>query len=160
VAFVSDRDVYVTRVSTGQEVRLTHSNTGTDSASSEPLSSGIPSYVMQEEFNRFTGLWWRPTCDDGCYSLLYERVDESEVEVIRFSGTAMGEADEEMRFPRAGAPNAKSTLRIVDFEFSLQPGSEGFIMDVRRRDLASPLESYFPWMEYLVRAGWDSTGSL
>lgn len=28
----------------------------------DPLSAGVPSYVMQEEFCRYQGYWWQPKC--------------------------------------------------------------------------------------------------
>ena len=73
VAYVCGGDVWVTHVVTGQEERLTFSSrcgniadgsSGGDVPPSEdPLSAGLPSYVMQEEFNRFTGFFWRPVHD-------------------------------------------------------------------------------------------------
>jgi len=57
---------------------------------------------------------------EGRYCLVFEEVDESEVDIVRFSATALTEADEEMRFPRAGKANAKSTLRMIDFTLSAE----------------------------------------
>jgi len=35
------------------------------------MSAGIPSYVTQEEFNRYTGYWWQPVPDPlGIWHLL------------------------------------------------------------------------------------------
>lgn len=28
----------------------------------DPLWAGVPSYVMQEEFDRYQGYWWQPHC--------------------------------------------------------------------------------------------------
>lgn len=33
---------------------------GTGNLSDDPISAGVPSYVTQEEFNRYTGFWWQP----------------------------------------------------------------------------------------------------
>ena len=30
------------------------------SLSEDPLSAGVPSFVVQEEFDRYTGYWWQP----------------------------------------------------------------------------------------------------
>ena len=60
VAFVGDFDLWLTHLLTGQELRLTHSHKGKETLADDPVSTGLPSYVMQEEFNRFTGVWWRP----------------------------------------------------------------------------------------------------
>lgn len=57
---------------------------------------------------------------------------------------------EEYRFPRAGTPNAKSKLKLVQFTLS-----ETFqIQDICIKDLQHPLTYYFPWSEYIVRVGW------
>lgn len=57
---------------------------------------------------------------------------------------------EEYRFPRAGSPNAKSKLKLVQFTLSetLQ------IENVCIKDLQHPLTYYIPWLEYIVRVGW------
>ena len=60
LVFVSNADLWLTNSSTGQELRLTFACRGSDSRIDDPLMAGMPSYVMQEEFNRFTGFWWRP----------------------------------------------------------------------------------------------------
>lgn len=68
------------------EMRLTEEH-----SEDAPLSAGTPCYVTQEEFNRFSGFWWAPKSSTASgatvYSILYEVVDESEVEVIELPGT-------------------------------------------------------------------------
>ncbi|CAB4065837.1 DPP9 [Lepeophtheirus salmonis] len=107
--------------------------------------------VSGDEFERFEGFWWCPVCEDGDYQILYEVVDESDVELLRSSS---GECIEELRFPRAGTSNAKSYLKLL--KFKLQNDEE--VVDVRHYGLENSLENLFPWMEYLVRAGWMSDG--
>ena len=34
--------------------------TGANSISEDPKSAGVPSFVVQEEFDRYTGYWWQP----------------------------------------------------------------------------------------------------
>ena len=48
----------------------------------------MPSFVVQEEFDRYTGYWWEPVSTSGSagtstYRILYEEVDESDVEIIQ-----------------------------------------------------------------------------
>lgn len=66
------------------------------------------------------------------------------------SSQPVGTEYEEYRFPRAGSPNAKSKLKLVQFALSetLQ------ITNVCIKDLQHPLTYYFPWLEYIVRVGW------
>lgn len=86
------------------------------------------------------------------YRILYEEVDESDVLLFKFpsSQSPVGVEYEEYRFPRAGSPNAKSKLKLVQFTLSetLQ------IEDVCIKDLQYPLTYYFSWLEYIVRIGW------
>ena len=44
----------------GHEERLTWVHTNSNNLALDPLSAGIPSYVIQEEFCRFQGFWWQP----------------------------------------------------------------------------------------------------
>ena len=86
------------------------------------FSAGLPSYVTQEEFSRFNSFWWRPVQPSPAnresagtgrkFTLLYEVVDDSNVDVLRFP--VAGSTDvEEFRFPQAGSNNSLSRLRIV-----------------------------------------------
>lgn len=34
--------------------------TGGSRLADNPRSAGVPSFVMQEEFDRYTGYWWQP----------------------------------------------------------------------------------------------------
>lgn len=47
---------------TGSTQRVTWAYKGGRNLADDPLSAGVPSYVMQEEFNRYQGYWWQPTC--------------------------------------------------------------------------------------------------
>lgn len=160
VAFVAAGDLWVTHLGSGAEVRLTHTRSDGASVSDSPISVGVPSYVTQEEFNRYVGYWWSPSLEvssGGQYRILYEVVDESEVEVLQlpsFSEDGVA-GTEEHRFPRAGSPNARSSLAIAQFALS----QTGQFEQVQLLSLSEPLSSLSPCSEYLLRAGWtpDST---
>ena len=106
IAYVSDGDIWVINVKSGHEIRLTTTKYNHDR---HILSAGLPSYVIQEEFRRYNGFWWRPGFSttkslNGStilqYHILYEEVDESNVELLSIcssSGTV-----EELHYPRAG----------------------------------------------------------
>lgn len=96
-------------------MRLTHAH---GSKRNDPLSAGIPSYVMQEEFNRYQGFWWQPHQTDGIYRICFEEVDESDVSIYSFP-SSHSYGGEEYRFPRAGTPNARSTLKMVNLALEL-----------------------------------------
>lgn len=151
IAYIGAGDIYVINTVSGHSKRLTNAHDENKSFSDNPLSAGVPSYVMQEEFSRFQGFWWQPQSSDGIYRILYEEVDESDVLLFKFpSSQSVGVDYEEYRFPRAGTPNAKSKLKLVQFILSetLQ------IQEECIKEMQYPLSYYFPWMEYVVRVGW------
>ena len=88
---------------------------------------------------------------DEVYRIVYEEVDESDVSLYTFpSSQSAGRDYEEYRFPRAGTPNAKSKLKLVQFRLS----ENLRITDVCIKELQCPLTFAFPWLEYIVRVGW------
>lgn len=145
VAYVYGNDIYVTHSISGHDCRLTWTHSG---KRNDPLSAGVPSYVMQEEFNRFHGYWWQPQSNDGIYRICYEEVDESEVNIFTFP--SVHSYGDEYRFPRSGCPNAKSTLKMVEFRLS----ENLRIQDVSTKELQTPLNYLFPYLEYIVKIGW------
>lgn len=151
VAFIHNQDIYVTHTVTGHTQRLTFAHKNTGNIQDDPLSAGIPSYVIQEEFCRYQGFWWQPTTADDVYRIAYEEVDESEVKIYGFPSYLHNYGEvEEFRFPRAGTSNSKSSLKLVEFKVS----TSCQIINKRELEMSTPLNYLFPWMEYLVRVGW------
>ncbi|XP_003492882.1 dipeptidyl peptidase 9 isoform X1 [Bombus impatiens] len=150
IAHTCSGDLYLSHSITGSSVRLTHARKGSRSLANDPLTAGTPSYVMQEEFTRYIGYWWQPKSNDGTYRIVYEEIDESDVKIFCFPSTSNSEDIDEFRFPRAGTPNARSNLKMVQFRLTetLQ------IVDIEILELQYPLHIMFPWMEYMVRVGW------
>ncbi|CAD1477640.1 unnamed protein product [Heterotrigona itama] len=146
IAHTCSGDLYLSHSITGSSVRLTHARKGAKNLTNDPLTAGTPSYVMQEEFTRYTGYWWQPNSNDGIYRIVYEEIDESDVKIFCFPSTSNTEDIDEFRFPRAGTPNARSNLKIVQFRLTetLQ------IVDIEILELQYPLHIMFPWMEYML----------
>ncbi|XP_052891455.1 dipeptidyl peptidase 9 [Anopheles moucheti] len=151
VAFVCNGDIWVVHTHSGHSERLTYAHDGRRSFAEDPLTAGVPSYVMQEEFSRYQGFWWQPESHDEIYRIVYEEVDESDVSLYTFpSSQSSGRDYEEYRFPRAGTPNAKSKLKLVQFRLS----ENLRITEICVKELQCPLTFAFPWLEYIVRIGW------
>ncbi|XP_063439501.1 dipeptidyl peptidase 9-like isoform X1 [Mytilus trossulus] len=152
VAFVHCNDIWVTNTVTHQECRLTFAHKGLSSLAADPMTAGVPSFVVQEEFDRYTGYWWEPdTKKTNHYRILYEEVDESEVEILSIFSPSDVKGVDEYRYPRAGTINARSSLKLVEFVV----GEDDQIQDnIIEKQLYEPLCTFFPWMEYIVRAGW------
>ncbi|XP_052830441.1 dipeptidyl peptidase 9 [Octopus bimaculoides] len=161
VAFVLDGDISVMHLTSRCQRRLTHVHKGTGNLNDDPVSAGEPSFVIQEEFDRFTGYWWQPVkkyLENGheTYNILFEEVDETRVDILHtFAPTTDNKQMDMYRYPRAGTDNAESTLKIVEFAVN----SKGQISENSEiKTMRTSLKTFFPWMEYLVRADWTPDG--
>uniref|UniRef100_A0A665V8S7 dipeptidyl-peptidase IV n=1 Tax=Echeneis naucrates TaxID=173247 RepID=A0A665V8S7_ECHNA len=155
IGFINNNDIWVTSIKTGEERRLTFCHTAED-----PRSAGVASFVTQEEFDRFTGYWWSPettTESDGGKTLriLYEEVDESEVEIIHVPSPALEERKTDAyRYPRAGSKNPKITLKLTE----IKTDADGRIVNSQEKELPVAFSCLFPGAEYITRAGWTKDG--
>ncbi|XP_063085242.1 dipeptidyl peptidase 9 isoform X2 [Cavia porcellus] len=161
-SFINNSDVWVANIETGEERRLTFCHKGLPNVLDDPKSAGVATFVIQEEFDRFTGCWWCPTASwegpEGLKTLriLYEEVDESEVEVIHVPSPALEERKtDSYRYPRTGSKNPKIALKLAEF----QTDSEGKIVSACEKELVQPFHRLFPRVEYIARAGWTRDGS-
>lgn len=72
----------------------------------DPKSAGVASYIIQEEFDRYSGYWWQPSSTESgrkkVHRILYEEVDESEVELMHINHQGFDESTDYFRYPRAG----------------------------------------------------------
>ena len=107
IAFVRDAEVYVVPVASGEPVQVTSGARGTG------RTNGLAEYVAQEEMARYRGFWWSP----GGTHIAFEEADETHIPVYRIvhqGKDAVGEgAEEDHRYPFAGAPNARVRLGVV-----------------------------------------------
>ncbi|RUS69633.1 hypothetical protein EGW08_022607 [Elysia chlorotica] len=163
LTFINDSDIWLTCLESGREIRLTHASRGMFGDSrveDNPVSNGVPSFVIQEEFDRYTGYWWSPQCQhrgDGkqVYHILYEEVDESEVGIVSIFSPSNTESTESYRYPRAGTNNASSSLRLLELTVT----NTGHVnVQVADYSMRWALFEACPWAEYLTRAGWTADG--
>ncbi|KAM9384560.1 dipeptidyl peptidase 9-like [Pholidichthys leucotaenia] len=160
IGFINNNDIWVTSIETLEERRLTFCHKGINNPKEDPKSAGVATFVTQEEFDRFTGYWWSPAAHgepDGCKTLqiLYEEVDESEVEIIHVPSPALEERKTEVyRYPHAGSKNPVITLKIAE----IRTDSLGKIVSTQEKELPVPFRSLFPRAEYIIRAGWTKDG--
>lgn len=177
VSYIRQGDLYISTVPNHPELapvehRLTFSSVEYPDGG---VTCGTGEYVMQEEFGRHTGYWWSPSSlqqplstsltasDKPRHRILYFQVDERKVEgivlprpgdIYGFSTTG-GQGDR-VPYPRAGGSNAICDPKVVEFEI----GNDG-LEHVSYRALYGDrtLKAMFPWMEYVIRAGWLPDGS-
>uniref|UniRef100_A0A8C7IT61 dipeptidyl-peptidase IV n=1 Tax=Oncorhynchus kisutch TaxID=8019 RepID=A0A8C7IT61_ONCKI len=138
IAFINNNDLWLANIKSGEERRLTFCHKG-QGGSEDPKSAGVATFVIQEEFDRFTGYWWSPSAvedSDGgkTLHLLYEEVDETEVEIIHVPSPAL----EERKADAYRYPRTVSCLLSTSLFHSLI-------------SLSAPCI-------YIARAGWTSDG--
>ncbi|POI35613.1 hypothetical protein CIB84_000635, partial [Bambusicola thoracicus] len=160
-SFINNNDLWVANIETGEEKRMTYCHKGLSNVLDDPKSAGVATFVIQEEFDRFTGYWWCPTSStEGSENLktlriLYEEVDESEVEIIHVPSPALEERKtDSYRYPRTGSKNPKITLKLAEFKAD----SKGKIVCAQDKELVQPFAALFPTVEYIARAGWTRDG--
>ncbi|XP_059915573.1 dipeptidyl peptidase 9 isoform X3 [Gadus macrocephalus] len=160
IAFVNSNDLWMANIKSGEERRLTFCHKGLDNVKEDPKSAGVATFVIQEEFDRFTGYWWSPSATeepDGGKTmyLLYEEVDESEVEIIHVPSPALEERKADAyRYPRTGSKNPQATLKLAE----IKTDHQGRIVSTQDKELVLPFTTLFPGTEYIARAGWTTNG--
>ncbi|XP_051930036.1 dipeptidyl peptidase 9-like [Hippocampus zosterae] len=160
ISFVHKNDIWLTSIKTSEEKRLTFCHKGIDKPNEDAKTAGVASFVIQEEFDRFTGYWWCPAAQnesDGgkTLTILYEEVDESEVDIIHVPSPALEECSTDMyRYPRAGSKNPVITLKLAEIKID----SIGNIVNTQLKELLVPFTTLFPNAEYITRAGWTKDG--
>ncbi|KAL7315947.1 hypothetical protein PS15m_005106 [Mucor circinelloides] len=173
VAFLRNRDIWVTDLD-GNDTQLTFCSNDTSDPS---LKCGVAEYMMQEEFHRFTGYYWSPPITNTkqrTERILYLETSESKVEQVFISksstststpsvtdttNTNSTTSTDSIRYPRAGKPNATSTIKIVEFEIGeTSPNAQP--VNIRHKQLwgKNEIRVLFPWVEYIVRFGWLPDG--
>ncbi|CDQ86972.1 unnamed protein product [Oncorhynchus mykiss] len=65
IAFINNNDLWLANLKSGEERRLTFCHKGLDNVKEDPKSAGVATFVIQEEFDRFTGYWWSPSTVEG-----------------------------------------------------------------------------------------------
>eukprot|EP00755_Sulcionema_specki_P016722 Sspe_Gene.10566::Locus_3539_Transcript_1_5_Confidence_0.286_Length_1924::g.10566::m.10566/K08656/DPP9; dipeptidyl-peptidase 9 len=117
---------------------------------------GVPEYIMQEEFKRYTGYWWCPIERiPGRFEILYIYTDERHVNKVMISSTdPESQSADEFAWPRPGEIGSMTSLCILSFD-KKSPD------EVSYRHLPRDfLLSHIPWMEYITKAGWTPDGNI
>ncbi|KAI9922384.1 hypothetical protein PsorP6_002455 [Peronosclerospora sorghi] len=119
VAFVQDREIYVISSQLSEHQRAVKVTSGAKEIDGK--SNGLACFLTQEELSRFRGFWW---CPDSS-RIAFEEVDESHIPkfTITHSGidTPTGDAaQEDHRYPFAGAANPKRRLGVIHLPHAKQ----------------------------------------
>eukprot|EP00062_Callorhinchus_milii_P002215 gi/632938187/ref/XP_007904081.1/ PREDICTED: dipeptidyl peptidase 8 isoform X1 [Callorhinchus milii] len=160
VSFIHCNDLWICNIETGEEKRLTFAHKDLPNLEDDPKSAGIATFVLQEEFDRYTGYWWCPVAErtpDGgkVFRILYEENDESEVEIIHVMSPMLDtRRSDSYRYPRTGTPNPKITFKMSEVTIN----ADGRIVSVVDKELVQPFEDLFQGTEYIARVGWTREG--
>ncbi len=132
VAWVRDGDLFVFDLAGNAEKKLTRGGAA-------GTTRGLSDFVAQEEFDEPSGYFWSPDCK----SIAYLEVDERGVETVPVLGyRKAGEAVRmDQRYPRAGRPNPRVALRLID------------VASGRDRPVAMPADAGSE--PYLMRFEWS-----
>lgn len=107
IAYAQDDEMYVVSADGGEPVQITHGARGTGK------TNGLAEYIAQEELARSMGFWWS---SDGS-RIIYAEVDETHIPVYRIVHQGKDEvgesAQEDHRYPFAGAENARVRLAAI-----------------------------------------------
>lgn len=138
VAFVRDAEVHVVATAGGAPRAITAG------ARAKGFTHGLAEFVAQEEMGRLRGFWWAPDGD----RIAFTEVDESHIPAYRITHqgkAAVGAgAEEDHRYPFAGARNAIVRLAVVPIA-----GGDPVWMDLGDDEDI-----------YLARVHWLTDGSL
>nr|XP_060611592.1 dipeptidyl peptidase 8 [Anolis sagrei ordinatus] len=160
IAFIHSSDIWVANLETKEERRLTFVHKEFANIEEDPKSAGVATFVLQEEFDRYTAYWWcpkaEPTSDGGkILRILYEENDESEVEIIHVTSPMLEtRRTDSFRYPKTGTANPKVTFKLSEIMID----ADGKISDVVDKELVQPFEILFDGVEYIARAGWTREG--
>ncbi|XP_048722637.2 dipeptidyl peptidase 8 isoform X3 [Caretta caretta] len=160
IAFIHSNDIWISNILTREERRLTFVHNELANLEEDPRSAGVATFVLQEEFDRYTGYWWcpnaEPTVTGGkILRILYEENDESEVEIIHVTSPMLEtRRTDSFRYPKTGTANPKVTFKMSEITVD----AEGRIVAVMDKELVQPFEILFEGIEYIARAGWTPEG--
>ncbi|XP_006831589.1 PREDICTED: dipeptidyl peptidase 8 isoform X1 [Chrysochloris asiatica] len=160
IAFIHSNDIWISNIVTREERRLTYVHNELANMEEDPRSAGVATFVLQEEFDRYSGYWWCPEAESApsggkILRILYEENDESEVEIIHVTSPMLEtRRADSFRYPKTGTPNPKVTFKMSEIMID----AEGRIVDVIDKELIQPFEILFEGVEYIARAGWTPEG--
>ncbi len=144
LGFVLDAEVHVVEADgSGRPRAVTAGARGTG------RTNGLAEFVAQEELDRAEGFWWSPDAS----LLAYAEVDETRIPAYRIvhqgSDDVGAGAEEDHRYPFAGAANAVVRLAVV-------------AVPAAGEEPAPPVWADLPGLAdgYLARVGWFDDGSL
>ena len=85
VAYCYNGDIWLLSCNRNESHRLTFSSDILEVNELNPITAGLPSYVIQEEFSRYEGFWWQPHSEGN--SIKYDRNFHLKFVIIQITST-------------------------------------------------------------------------
>ncbi|XP_054955007.2 dipeptidyl peptidase 8 isoform X6 [Pan paniscus] len=63
IAFIHSNDIWISNIVTREERRLTYVHNELANMEEDARSAGVATFVLQEEFDRYSGYWWCPKAE-------------------------------------------------------------------------------------------------
>ncbi|OBS72976.1 hypothetical protein A6R68_12430 [Neotoma lepida] len=63
IAFIHSNDIWISNLVTREERRITYVHNELANMEEDPRSAGVATFVLQEEFDRYSGYWWCPQAE-------------------------------------------------------------------------------------------------
>ena len=154
ISYVCQNDVWLADPRTGETRQVTN-------AASRGCMGGVADYIMQEEFDRYTGYWWAPSGNPKAgYRILYFEVDESRVPSVSVPSANGIDGPEVFKFPKPGEPNAITNVKVAELvvdsgrAFGLQDTDMSAFRVIDRKVVDERLPG---WVEYVARGAWGDS---
>jgi hypothetical protein len=159
VSYILDNNLWLYHLRTNQRQQLTNTK--------GPMASGVPSFICQEEFNRYNGYWWQPVYEYNSkeksmiYRIVYEECDDSLIDETFITPSCVDEFGyDSYRYPKAGSANSIVKLKMIEITLYETQITTDIPKDFTFRELVMSQSFYelFNWYEYLVRGDWTLDG--
>lgn len=111
ISFIRHNDIWIQELESMTETRLTFSNP--DDSPSCRKASGVAEYIMQEEFDRYTGYYWHKDNFDK-YKIVFAEIDETEVHTYHIPEPGITGSVDKFTYPLVGQKNADFALGYLD----------------------------------------------
>eukprot|EP01080_Neovahlkampfia_damariscottae_P012408 gene12408-6075_t len=139
ISYICCDDIFILNLKTLKETRLTNSE--------KNKKSGVAEFIMQEEFDRYTGYWWNKS-NNNEYQIVFLEIDESDVPILKISENGRERNCEEYKYPRPGDKNVKSKLKLIKFKNEDKIKEMNLLLNDHEQDVL--------WYEYITRVGWEN----
>jgi len=157
VAFVLNGDLCCLPVGSDTPNKLTNFH-----EKNKNIIAGTSGFILQEEFDQYSGFWWSPvvdkTSDGNVYRILYTIEDETDIEEYSIPSED-GVSVDVYKYARTGTKNSTISTRIVTIFTSSSDEKPNILKVINSAAVDQTFGGRFSDVEYIVRSGWTADGN-